>query len=808
MKQRSLIVFCFSIVLLINNIIAQSNMQQSKITGRVVDSISKEPIPFATVMLLNPIDSIYKSGVTTNDQGEFALTGVSGKLLLTVRMMGYKELIKPIYINSNTITELGEVLLILSVKQLNAVTILAKKPIIVTVAGGYRVEVESNPIINKTQSAVEVLRAIPGVIVKELQIEVVGKNGLLVQVNGLDRKMDGSQLMNYLSSISGDNIKQIEVIRNPSAAFESSVGSVINIITKHLLKEGYFGTVRSSVSTFDKYGGGFDFSIVKAKLNFALSMSEKYNKSFNSSENTIRYLNDPTKSDVYIETVDNPDIINHFPLAKAEISYQINDNHIIGGTINYRKYFSSMDLLNKLASNAIVPILPNSALIQNREENLDRSSIDLYSKYKFKNKSQFVLQFNSAFTDINNSYANNQTTEVNQVSQIYNNEQKYLSYERAQTLKALYKWNFSKIIGCETGTEYAYSTVKDHFKDTPLPPSDLQNQVVTNYFRYNENIAAAFVNINITHKKWNSSFGLRDEYMFYDFMSRELNKNDFIKNGTDNSLYPAISVSYNISEIQVLTLGFKQSLTRPSFKFYNPFMYLYTPTMLVKGTPDLKPSKTTGADLTYILQPSLTQMYMLTGGISYSEKIISPEMDVDPISKRLIFSQQNLGDMQEIYIYLSTQNNFSKWFSLQTSLMISDDKYKRMTDSLKGISEHHPTLAFSLNTSIVLPMKVNFHLMYNFNSSSITAQGRNLSTHYVDISFDRSFLKNKIGTSLTITNPFHRMKSIQEFNTPLMKVQYKFISEAAVFRFGLSYKFGKEKRSTIQKQNAIMNTRM
>lgn len=787
---------------------AQSNTLQSKITGKVVDSISKEPISFATVLLLNSTDSIIKNGVTTNNQGEFEFNGLDGMLLLKIHMMGYKELIKPIAAKSNSITALGEVLLNLSVKELNVVTILAKRPIIVPVSGGYRVDVENNPIINKNQSALEVLRAIPGVIVKESRIEVVGKNGLLIQVNGLDRKMNASQLANYLSTISGDNIKQIEVIRTPSAAYNSSVGSVINIITKHSLREGYFGTVRSSVSTFNKYGGGFDFSIIKSKFNFALSLSEEYKKSFNSSENTIRYLKDPTIPNVYIESVDNPDIISRHPSVKAEMSYQINDNHIIGGSINYRKYFTSMDLLNKVSSDALVKILSDLTLFQHREENLDKSSIDLYSKYKFKNKSQLILQFNTAFTDINNSYANNQTTEVNNVSQIYNNEQKYLSYERSQTLKSIYKGNFSKMIAFETGTEYVYSTLNDHFNDKPLAPTDLQNQEVTNYFKYNENIAAAFFNLNITSKKWNYSFGLRNEYMFYNFLSRELNKNDFKKNGTDNSIYPSISVNYIISKTQMLTFGLKQNNTRPSFKFYNPFTYLYTPTMLVTGNPDLKPSTTTGADLTYTFQPSESQMYMVNGGISYSEKIFSPVMDVDSVSKRLIFSQQNLGDMQQIYLYLSAQNNITRKFSLQASLMVSQDKYKLIKESLKGLSGNSPNVALTLNGSIVLPLKVNFRFMYNFNSSSITAQGKNLSSHYVNFGIDRSFLKDKIGTSLTITNPFHRMKNIQEYNTPLMRVQYKFISEAAVFRLGLSYKFGKVKRSTIQKQNAIMNTRM
>lgn len=142
--------------------------------------------------------------------------------------------------------------------------ITALIPIFVQVPGGYLVEVENNPLINKNQSALEVIRAIPGVVIKESIIEVEGKNGLLLQVNGLDKKMNASQIADYLSTISGDNIKQIEVIRNPSAAYNASVGSVINIITKNSHSEGYFGNGRASVGNFNKYDAVVDFTIIKS----------------------------------------------------------------------------------------------------------------------------------------------------------------------------------------------------------------------------------------------------------------------------------------------------------------------------------------------------------------------------------------------------------------------------------------------------------------------------------------------------------------------------------------------------------------
>ena len=149
--KNGLLIYSFILLLVISytgNITAQNNLQQNKITGKVVDSISKEPIQFAMVMLLNPVDSAIKTGVSTNENGEFLFEGIEGKYLLKVRMMGYKELIIPFIPNKNNISALGEISLSPTVKELNTVTILAKRPIIVPVSGGYRVEIEKNPIVD------------------------------------------------------------------------------------------------------------------------------------------------------------------------------------------------------------------------------------------------------------------------------------------------------------------------------------------------------------------------------------------------------------------------------------------------------------------------------------------------------------------------------------------------------------------------------------------------------------------------------------------------------------------------------------
>ena len=62
-----------------------------KITGQVLDSLSKEAIGFATIVLINPKDQKEVNGNITEDDGKFKLTEVKvGTYDLQLSFIGYK----------------------------------------------------------------------------------------------------------------------------------------------------------------------------------------------------------------------------------------------------------------------------------------------------------------------------------------------------------------------------------------------------------------------------------------------------------------------------------------------------------------------------------------------------------------------------------------------------------------------------------------------------------------------------------------------------------------------------------------------
>ena len=87
------------------------------------------------------------------------------------------------------------------------------------------------------------LRYTPMLKVDEVQgLSMLGKQDLVVYINGRKTTMSGSDVQNYLKSMPAENIKNIELITSPGSTFNVSAQTgVINIVLKRNEYEGLKG---------------------------------------------------------------------------------------------------------------------------------------------------------------------------------------------------------------------------------------------------------------------------------------------------------------------------------------------------------------------------------------------------------------------------------------------------------------------------------------------------------------------------------------------------------------------------------------
>jgi hypothetical protein len=252
MKFLCMLLLCLPVSL---SILAQNKTINYQVSGQIVEKLSGEGVPYATVIIKN--DSIKEKKIMACDvSGHFSLSlSEPQKYILTVSSVGYKEFSLPINI-SGLKTELGKLSMEEGI-ELKEVSVTAQKPLVKMEVDKIVYSMESDPEA-QTNNTLEMLNKVPLVTVDaEDKITVNGQSNFKVLVNGKSSSMMSANLKDVLKSLPANTVKDIEVITNPSSKYDAEgLGGIINIITLKKKISGYNGSISSGVDS----RGSFNWS--------------------------------------------------------------------------------------------------------------------------------------------------------------------------------------------------------------------------------------------------------------------------------------------------------------------------------------------------------------------------------------------------------------------------------------------------------------------------------------------------------------------------------------------------------------------
>ena len=163
-------------------------------SGKVTDEKS-QPLPYANVVLLSFPDSAFVTGTVSDESGAFALKTNRDNLLLRISSIGYAT----IY-NKVERSDLGTIQLLPDAQLLGEVVV--------------------GTILEKAGTGNDLLSKLPGVSAEEGTVNVFGSGTAEIYING--RKMRNASELDQLSS---DNVKRVEVVRNPGARYVYQEGA-------------------------------------------------------------------------------------------------------------------------------------------------------------------------------------------------------------------------------------------------------------------------------------------------------------------------------------------------------------------------------------------------------------------------------------------------------------------------------------------------------------------------------------------------------------------------------------------------------
>ncbi len=250
---------------------AQTGNKQN-ITGQV-NNENNRPVDNATISLLRGKDSAMLKTALPDKEGKFEFENVKpGNYLVSISSVGYKKH----FTRNFVIEEDGKTFTIAAIALQPASSTLAevkvetRKPFIERKIDRLIVNVE-NSIISTGSTALEVLERSPGVMVnQESGINLKGKSGVSIMIDGKLSPLSGTDLITYLKSVPSDNIDRIEIITNPSAKYDASGNAgIIDIRFKKDKREGYNGNAGISLGrgVYSKPAANFSLNFRKKKWN-------------------------------------------------------------------------------------------------------------------------------------------------------------------------------------------------------------------------------------------------------------------------------------------------------------------------------------------------------------------------------------------------------------------------------------------------------------------------------------------------------------------------------------------------------------
>jgi len=280
-------------------------------------------VEFANVVLVNASDSSYVQGTVTGEDGSFTLSDAPATGLLKVTMVGYQPLF-----HRYTSPQVGTLVMQPDARTLGEVTVTAQRPSYKLTHEGLMTSVQGT-VLSQLGTAEDVLGMIPGLTVNsDGEYQVLGKGTPVFYLNG--RKVFD---IKQITSLSSQEIKDVEVIRNPGAKYDAAITAVVRITTVKRQGDGWginvwgqyqYGKPRQQLTlpslSWNYRTGGWDFF---GTLYYAYTTSNENNRS---------YLEQVVRSDQLWrqEMMDYELWTTHTLNNVLGVNYSIDDNNSVG----------------------------------------------------------------------------------------------------------------------------------------------------------------------------------------------------------------------------------------------------------------------------------------------------------------------------------------------------------------------------------------------------------------------------------------------------------------------------------------------
>lgn len=668
MRYLYLLLFIFTTL----SAVAQTVESNSSgyVQGSVYDSITKDPIPFATVRLLNEADSSYIKGVATNEKGNFKLSVTKGKYILEASFLGYKRFLQNFNISTqNPGYSFGNIYLVENTIQLKDAIVEAKVPDILV--KGDTIEYNATSYTSQESDMLQdIIKNMPGVeIDAQGNISANGKPVKKILVDG--KEFFGNDIPMALANLPANMIKKLQLYKEESETAkvtgfkDKDPDQVLNLVVKEELKQSIFGEVKAGYGSDDRYANkaitnymrndnqvslvgemsntndngypmGMDNGIEKNKnlgANIFLQPSEKIRVG-----GSVRYAN----NDNLMETKTNTQtfLSSGDRFSKQDASYRSKRESANLGmnlqwkpdsltTIFARSYISLNNTNNIQSSTNLSYVAEKDTTsgYSNSQSKGDGYNINNFVTIgrKLNDKGRTVsFTFNNSIRKDNSkgsSYSRTTYSEgkddkiIDQQNKTDNNTSNYtLSLSYVEPLGKDHRLQFAYSYGINNSERMRDVRKKDGAGNYTILDTAYARNTENRYV--NQNIS---LNFQTTKEKYNYTIGLSIDPSYS--RSKVSVADSIIENLKQNviNFSPTLNFSYQPNDHTNLDISYSGSTSQPGITQLSADTVIVSALSKYYGNPNLKPSYSNNFNVYYRKSDYASNRYMmLSGGFNYT----------------------------------------------------------------------------------------------------------------------------------------------------------------------------------------------
>ena len=778
------------------------------IIGKIIDSVSNNPIEYATISLIEKESNTVINGTTTNDKGIFKLNEIpNGTYHLLIYFIGFKTSKKEnvVISKSNPQINLGNLTISNKQTSLKEVTIESEKNLI-----EYKIDKmvynADKDLTSQGGVALDILKKVPQVSVDvNGNVELQGSSGIRFLINGKPSTIFGNNIADVLQTIPASQIQSIEVVTSPGAKYDAEgTGGIINIILKKSTIQGINGSVSLSAGTRLENGS---VNLNARKNKFGVNAFLSGNAQLLST--TINTMNRTTQSQTSLQSSQllqngTSDFNRNGYQTGLNFDWDMNDKNNINGSFSYNNMATNnvgitdrQSVLNDATGTTYSTILNKIDATNTSKSNSYDWSLSYKKKFKkedhdlevlysssLSNNYSYYMQTQKYVTPdsvFNGSYANNPgTSSETNIS---------INYVQPLGENAIFE------TGAKTVLDFINSKSDVYLLNTSNENYNYNN-TQSSSLTYDRHVYAYYASFKFQVLKFlDVKIGCRDEYTEA--------KASFLNVGSVNikpynTIVPSGVISHKFKNNQLLKLSYTYRIERPDYRDLNPFVNAADPKNISTGNQNLQPEIANNIELGYNksfkknININVAFFYRGTNYDiqSYTRYYNTYKLGDSTYKNVAVSTRENIGLENNYGLNLFASVPIKSSITLRTNVSAFQRYIINEIDPGKNIEGFN----YRINASALFQISKTLfvEIAGNFNSSRLNVQGRMPSMTTYNFALRKRFFHDKASFAFTATNPFNKYIDQKTTLTGTDFSSYS-LKQLPYRSFGINftYKFGK-----------------